>query len=122
MDATETQKRREALGRRIRAGRQNKEWTQHDLAQRRGHTIAWLSDIERGRNGIDVFDLEGLAFDLELPLDYFLGKANFKQCPHTITEWVAIFNGDSARAGAHYQLDRMLDQAVGNQRILTKAG
>ena len=50
-----------ALGQRLREARRRAAMTQDDLATRVGKKKNWLSDIERGRRGIDVHTLQRIA-------------------------------------------------------------
>lgn len=62
------------LGRRIRDARKASRMTQHEVARTAGHTVAWLSDIERGRNGIGVFDLMSIAKATGRDVNWFLSN------------------------------------------------
>lgn len=49
------------LGRRIRHMREERGWTQEELAHRAGMTVVYLSGIERGKQNPSFRKLKGLA-------------------------------------------------------------
>ncbi len=60
-----------ALGARLRAARMHVAMTQEDLAARVQRKKNWLSDIERGRRGIDPHTLQEIAQITGRPVEYF---------------------------------------------------
>lgn len=69
------------------------------------HTTSWLCDVERGRNGIDVFDLEDLCRKANVPVSSLLGPA-VGPTPTTKAEWELLFKQDPDRGTAHFLLDQ----------------
>lgn len=106
------------MGARLREVRESQGYSQVDLADSLGHpypgTGSWVSDIERGINGIDAITLQRIADVLEYPISYFTDTrydARKPSAPRNRNEWVLLFNGDIDRADAHYELDLNLDRA-----------
>ncbi len=59
------------IGEKIRAAREEKGWTQWELAKEVYKSQTNISDYERGRLEISVVDLMYIALALEKPLTYF---------------------------------------------------
>ncbi len=61
-----------ALGRRIRARRQSKGWTQVEMAVHLGISRNHLSDLERGKREIGLLMLQVIAKGLDTTMDRLL--------------------------------------------------
>lgn len=113
-----------ALGARLRAARVNAGMTQEELASRVGRKKNWLSDIERGRRGIDPHTLQDIANITGRPIEYFTNPDYDTQRrrelsrPATREDWELLYAGDPERAAAHASLDEAFDRA----RQLADAG
>lgn len=67
----ETRRRRAALGDTIRALRQQRGWTQEELASRGGFDRKWINRLENGSYSPAVDRLYPLAAALEVPVAAF---------------------------------------------------
>jgi DNA-binding XRE family transcriptional regulator len=56
------------LGKRVRALRLDRGWTQEELAHRSGLNRSYMSDIERGRSDVSLSTLHKIARPLGIPL------------------------------------------------------
>ncbi|HJN93095.1 MAG TPA: helix-turn-helix transcriptional regulator [Dehalococcoidia bacterium] len=106
-----------ALGARLRAARMHVAMTQEDLAARVQRKKNWLSDIERGRRGIDPHTLQEIAQITGRPVEYFTNPRYDEQRrrqlnrPATREDWDLLYAGDPERAAAHASLDDAFDRA-----------
>jgi transcriptional regulator with XRE-family HTH domain len=73
----------DAFGRRIRALRDERQWTQAQLAEHSGLDVSYISQIERGRRDPSLSSLRALsrAFSLRLP-EFFSEDG---PAPHEVT-------------------------------------
>lgn len=60
------------LGERIKARRQELDWTQDDLATKAGLSKGFLSDVENGKRNVSANHLLDIARVLSLSLDYLM--------------------------------------------------
>lgn len=108
---------RGAVGLRLRAARLEAGLTQDQLASQVGRKKNWLSDIERGRRGIDVQTLQRIA-DLTGHSIEFFTNPGFSQKrreemlrPVTREDWELIYADEPERAAAHASLDEAFRRA-----------
>lgn len=115
----ERRRRMEMTGRRIRFARQQAGLTQDELARRVGFSNGkWLSEIENGRNSIDVHDLAAVAQETGFPLEYFVDpdyKSQQRLTPRTRLDWELLFPDQPARARAHADLDQVFRDVTNNK-------
>ena len=74
-------KRQEAIGGRIRLAREERNWSQEDLGKMYGCSGPAISQIERGRRGIGIPDLERLAGILGKPIGWLLAGRQVDNTP-----------------------------------------
>ena len=116
---------RAAVGERLRRARREAGLTQDQLASRVGRKKNWLSDIERGRRGIDVHTLQRIAGITGHSIEFFSNPAfNEKRReellrPVTREDWRLIYADQPERAAAHASLDEAFRRA---QQMLADAG
>lgn len=109
--------RRRALGRRLRAVRRRAGLTQDALAAAVGRKKNWLSDIERGRRGIDPHALQRIADITEHSIEYFTnpqfdaGRREQLIRPATREDWELLYASEPERAAAHASLDEAFRRA-----------
>ncbi len=109
--------RKVALGGRLRAARIQGGMTQEELAARVRRKKNWLSDIERGRRGIDPHTLQQISRITGRPIEYFTNPEYDDQRkrqlnrPATREDWDLLYAGDPERAAAHASLDEAFDRA-----------
>ena len=112
---------RAALGARLRAARRAAVLTQQELAAQVGRRKNWLSDIERGRRGIDPHTLQRLAQITGHSVEYFTNPQYTEERrralhrPATRDDWELLYADDPERAAAHASLDAAFERA---QRLL----
>ena len=105
------------LGLRLRAVRERLGLTQEELAGRVARKKNWLSDIERGRRGIDVHTLQRLADAMGQSIEFFTNPDYDAQRsaalprPSTRQDWDLVYAGEPDRAAAHASLDEAFDRA-----------
>ena len=110
-------RQRAELGERLRTGRERAALTQEALARQVGRKKNWLSDIERGRRGIDPHTLQRIATILERSIESFTNpefeakrrRRLFR--PATREDWELLYEGESERASAHASLDEAFERA-----------
>ena len=108
---------RTVLGERLRAARERAGLTQEALARQVGRKKNWLSDIERGRRGIDPHTLQRIATILERSIESFTNPAYEAERrerlvrPATREDWELLYEGESERAAAHASLDAAFERA-----------
>ena len=109
--------RRAAVGARLRRARLEAGLTQDQLASRVGRKKNWLSDIERGRRGIDVHTLQRVASLTGHSIEFFTNP-EFSQKrreemlrPVTREDWDLIYADEPERAAAHASLDAAFRRA-----------
>jgi transcriptional regulator with XRE-family HTH domain len=56
------------LGKRVRALRLDRGWTQEELAHRSGLNRSYMSDVERGRSNVSLSTLQKIARPLGISL------------------------------------------------------
>ena len=84
---------------------------------RRRRRKNWLSDIERGRRGIDVHTLQRLADAMGQSIEYFTNPDYDEQRsaalprPSTRQDWDLVYAGEPDRAAAHASLDEAFNRA-----------
>ena len=116
-DPRSSAERRLALGRRLRVVRRRAGLTQDALAAAVGRKKNWLSDIERGRRGIDPHTLQRIAEITEHPIEYFTNPqfdaARREQLtrPATREDWELLYASEPERAAAHASLDEAFKRA-----------
>ncbi len=66
--------RHRIVGARLRKLRQDKDWTQADVAKLLGCSVSSVSDYEYGRRPIPVADLEVICRGMGVPLEYFMDR------------------------------------------------
>lgn len=64
----------EAIAKRIRRAREERDLTQQDVADYLGRTAASISDLERGKVQVSAKDLFKLSQFLNKPIEYFYGE------------------------------------------------
>lgn len=108
---------RAALGERLRRARLDAGLTQDQLASQVGRKKNWLSDIERGRRGIDVHTLQRIA-DITGHSVEFFSNPGFSEKrreemlrPATREDWNLIYADEPERAAAHASLDEAFRRA-----------
>ena len=108
---------RAAVGARLRLARREAGLTQEQLAARVGRKKNWLSDIERGRRGIDVHTLQRIADITGYDVAFF-SNPDFRQRrreelarPATREDWELLYAGEPERAAAHASLDAAFRRA-----------
>jgi transcriptional regulator with XRE-family HTH domain len=105
------------LGLRLRAARERLGLTQEELAGRVARKKNWLSDIERGRRGIDVHTLQRLADVMGQNIEFFTNPDYDTQRsaalprPSTRQDWDLVYAGEPDRAAAHASLDEAFNRA-----------
>ena len=110
--------RKVALGGRLRAARLQAGMTQEEMASRVRRKKNWLSDIERGRRGIDPHTLQEIAAITGRPVEYFTNPSYDAERrrqlnrPSTREDWELLYAGDPERAAAHASLDEAFDRAT----------
>lgn len=67
-------RRRPEIGRRIRAARMEKKWTQEGTAIYLGCSRRRMNRVEQGLTNFDIFELELLAQAFGVPITDFLGE------------------------------------------------
>ena len=108
---------RAALGARLRAARRAAALTQQELAAQVGRRKNWLSDIERGRRGIDPHTLQRLAKITGHSVEYFTNPQYTEERrralhrPATREDWELLYADDPERASAHASLDAAFERA-----------
>ncbi len=113
----EAARQRAALGKRLRAGRLHAGLTQEQLSARVGRQKNWLSDIERGRRGIDPHTLQQIADVLGRSIEWFTNPAYEEERrrrllrPATREDWKLLYEGEAERAVAHASLDEAFERA-----------
>jgi transcriptional regulator with XRE-family HTH domain len=106
-----------SLGQRLRVARERLGLTQEELALRVARKKNWLSDIERGRRGIDVHTLQRLADVMGQSIEYFTNSDYDQQRsaalprPSTREDWDLVYAGEPDRAAAHASLDDAFKRA-----------
>ncbi len=106
-----------ALGARLREARERLALTQDELATQVGRKKNWLSDIERGRRGIDVHTLQRIATITGRSVEYFSNPDYDQQRrqmlprPATREDWELVYAGEPDRAAAHASLDEAFARA-----------
>ena len=109
-------RQKSVLGGRLRAARIQAGMTQEELASLVGRKKNWLSDIERGRRGIDPHTLQAIADRTGRPIAYFTNpnydRERQRQLsrPATREDWSLLYAGDPERAAAHASLDEAFDR------------
>ena len=91
------------MGSRLRRAREEKGLTQSEVAKKLGFAQSWLANIEKAENGLDAIDLQRLSDLYGVPTSYFTDPqflAHIRR-PRNRLEWLALFDGDEARARAH---------------------
>ncbi len=110
--------RKVALGARLRAARLQKGLTQDKMASEVHRKKNWLSDIERGRRGIDPHTLQEIATVTGRPVEYFTNpdydaeRLQQLHRPSTREDWELLYPEDRERAAAHASLDEAFDRAA----------
>ncbi len=100
-----------AVGARLRAARQRARLTQEEVAAHVGRKKNWLSDIERGRRGIDVGSLQRIADLLGRSIEFFTNPQFAEERrrrlfrPATREDWELLYEGEVERTAAHAALD-----------------
>jgi transcriptional regulator with XRE-family HTH domain len=61
----------EDIGRRVRALRQQREWTLEELSSRCGLSVSFLSQVERGISSLSISSLRAICTALRVPVTYF---------------------------------------------------
>lgn len=116
-DAQAAAAQRAALGGRLRRARLEAGLTQDQLASQVGRKKNWLSDIERGRRGIDVHTLQRIADITGHSVEFFsnpsFGQKRREEMlrPATREDWNLIYAGEPERAAAHASLDEAFRRA-----------
>ncbi|PZC42404.1 MAG: Transcriptional regulator, contains XRE-family HTH domain [Chloroflexi bacterium] len=109
----------------MRRARREAGLTQDQLASRVGRKKNWLSDIERGRRGIDVHTLQRIAGLTGHSIEFFTNPAFSEKRrdellrPVTREDWRLIYADQPDRAAAHASLDEAFRRA---QQMLADAG
>ena len=67
------------VGERIKARREELEWTQDDLANKAGISKSFLSDLENSKRNVGADKLLDIARALNLSLDYLMTGKNAKK-------------------------------------------
>ena len=117
--------RRAAIGGQLREARLRAGLTQEELAAQAGRQKNWLSDIERGRRGIDPPTLQGIADFLGRSIEFFTNpryRTERKQQlvrPATREDWELLYEGEAERAAAHASLDEAFERA---RRLMRRGG
>lgn len=110
-DETELAWRRMFGGRIRRVREEELKLNQQEMAARLGrNTGAWVSDIERGINGMDVYPFWRLCSVSNYPPDFFLDSqfnSRNVRTPATRVDWERLFPEEPARAAAHFELDQV---------------
>ena len=105
------------LGSRLLEARRDARLTQSQVAGQVGRKKNWLSDIERGRRGIDPHTLQRIARTLGRAVEYFTNRdyaAERRQQllrPATREDWALLYEGEEERAAAHASLDEAFERA-----------
>ena len=114
----EADPRKVALGARLRAARLQAGMTQEEMASEVRRKKNWLSDIERGRRGIDPHTLQEIAAVTGRPVEYFTNpdydaeRREQLHRPSTRDDWELLYAGDPERAAAHASLDEAFNRAA----------
>jgi len=100
------------VGARFKQARTRQELTQEDVVGRLGRdfprSFQWLSDIELGKQALDMITGQRIADVLAYPIAYFSDRRYDErrpQWPRTLNEWILLAAGDTDLAGVHWQLD-----------------
>jgi transcriptional regulator with XRE-family HTH domain len=75
----------ETFGKHIRALREERQWTQAQLAEHSGLDVSYISQIERGRRDPSLTSLRSLARAFTLRLPEFFGDSSGGPTPHETT-------------------------------------
>ena len=116
-DDRDAARQRARLGARVRTVREQLSWTQEQLASRVGRKKNWLSDIERGRRGIDPHTLQRIADLTGHSVEYFTNpqyterRRELLTRPATREDWELLYAGDPERAAAHASIDEAFNRA-----------
>lgn len=114
----EADPRKVALGARLRVARLQAGMTQEEMASEVRRKKNWLSDIERGRRGIDPHTLQEIAVLTGRPVEYFTNpeydaeRREQLHRPSTRDDWELLYAGDPERAAAHASLDEAFNRAA----------
>ena len=114
----EADPRKVALGARLRAARLQSGMTQEEMASEVRRKKNWLSDIERGRRGIDPHTLQEIAAVTGRPVEYFTNpeydaeRSEQLHRPASREDWELLYAGDPERAAAHASLDEAFNRAA----------
>ncbi len=105
------------VGERLRRVRIEAGLTQEQLAVQVGRRKNWLSDIERGRRGIDVHTLQRVADLMGHSIEFFTNPGFRRKRreemlrPVTREDWRLIYADEPERAAAHASLDAAFRRA-----------
>ncbi len=105
------------VGERLRRVRLEAGLTQEQLAVKVGRRKNWLSDIERGRRGIDVHTLQRVADLMGHSIEFFTNpgfrskRREEMLRPVTREDWRLIYADEPERAAAHASLDAAFRRA-----------
>lgn len=106
-----------AIGGRMRRVREDAGLTTTEVARQRGHSPQWLSDIERGEANITLYEAAHLARIYGTPIELFIGPTvapSAFRLPVTLADWQAMYRDQPGRAAAHWQLDKIYNDAAGS--------
>lgn len=78
-------KAQEEFGQRIRGLREERQWTQAQLAEHSDLDVSYISQIERGRRDPSLTSLRSLARAFTLRLPEFFGDSGDGPTPHETT-------------------------------------
>ena len=108
------------LGDRIKARRQELDWTQDVLAERARVSKGFLSDIEQGKRGVTAGKLRGLAEVLGVSLDYLVtgkgGDGESKQL-EIPSDLVDLAQAEALSFGQVQTILEMRQQIVAHRRV-----
>jgi hypothetical protein len=97
----------------VRQQREDARLTADEVARQRNHTPQWLFEIERGASSLSFVDAVELAAILGCPVEAFAPShiqfSTFRQ-PETLGDWNTMYRDQPARAGAHFNLDRLFTE------------
>lgn len=104
------------VGSNIRRARRDMGWTQEELAIKLQRSPGWVSFIESGTNGANLFDLIRIANLTDRPLEYFVSGSTLEHgrgpVPETREDWMALYPSEPLRAEMHANVDELYRRGV----------
>jgi len=99
------------MGRRIAELRQERGWTQKELAEHAGLSVTFLSEVENGRRNISSGMLLRIADALDTIMDYLARGAHAEPRPRALLKFPPELSDAAEKQGWSYGQTRALLQA-----------